>query len=263
MSAGLDSLGSVEFANVLSQKLGLQMPGTLVFDYPSVSAVTGYLTAQMLKSAAAAPMSGEPGGKGDWQGGELATLEEEAGAAAVPWSASDRAPRQRHLAMLAIIAHPLMAESLASDKVTATLCVCMRGWCRTGATLHSQPPSLLTQPTCGLRGTSCHLPSQHPCMCLLPCTLLQPGLPAADCIHRVPLERWDLDHAEQLLGDALTLSAQFGAFMRDVELFDSAAHGLSAAEATAMDPQHRLVPAAALACPTQMAAVPIQLKQDR
>jgi len=62
-----------------------------------------------------------------------------------------------------------------------------------------------------------------------------------DRIHRVPLERWDLDGAEHLpgMGDPLTLSAQFGAFMRDVDLFDAAAYGLSAAEAAAMDPQHR------------------------
>ena len=31
---------------------------------------------------------------------------------------------------------------------------------------------------------------------------------SADRIQRVPLERWDLDQAEALQGDALTLSAQ-------------------------------------------------------
>lgn len=30
----------------------------------------------------------------------------------------------------------------------------------------------------------------------------------SDAIHRVPLERWDLDQAEALQGDALTLAAQ-------------------------------------------------------
>lgn len=43
MSAGLDSLGSVEFANILSRQFGMQMPGTLVFDYPTVNAVSAYL----------------------------------------------------------------------------------------------------------------------------------------------------------------------------------------------------------------------------
>jgi acyl carrier protein len=52
MSAGLDSLGSVEFSNVLAQKLSVAMPGTLVFDYPSISAVTDFLAAQMAKKIA-------------------------------------------------------------------------------------------------------------------------------------------------------------------------------------------------------------------
>lgn len=63
---------------------------------------------------------------------------------------------------------------------------------------------------------------------------------AADHIQRIPLERWDLDLPEALPGgDALALPAQFGAFMAGVDLFDAAAFGLSAAEAAAMDPQHR------------------------
>ena len=53
MSAGLDSLGSVEFSNVLASKLGIQMPGTLVFDYPSVALVTDYLVSQIDNSAEA------------------------------------------------------------------------------------------------------------------------------------------------------------------------------------------------------------------
>lgn len=67
-----------------------------------------------------------------------------------------------------------------------------------------------------------------------------PGVPSADLIQRAPLERWDLDLAEALPGgDPLTLSAQFGAFMADIDLFDAAAYALSATEAAAMDPQHR------------------------
>eukprot|EP00889_Picochlorum_renovo_P006745 jgi/Picre1/33775/NNA_001254.t1 len=47
MSAGLDSLGSVEFANVLAQKFSLQMPATLVFDYPSVRSIAEFLMDQV------------------------------------------------------------------------------------------------------------------------------------------------------------------------------------------------------------------------
>ena len=47
MAAGLDSLGSVEFSNVLAQKFSMQMPGTLIFDYPSAKAVTEFLLTQV------------------------------------------------------------------------------------------------------------------------------------------------------------------------------------------------------------------------
>ena len=47
MDAGLDSLGAVELRNSLAQVVGLDVPGTLVFDYPSVSALAGYLGSQV------------------------------------------------------------------------------------------------------------------------------------------------------------------------------------------------------------------------
>ena len=172
MSAGLDSLGSVEFVNVLSQKLGLQMSSTLVFDYPSVNAVTEFLTAQMLKSAAAAAA---PGAAGE---SAVACREQEVGLHGIA-SVGLAPAQQRYLAILAVVARPLMAEAFVSEDV------------------------------------------------------------AADSIHRVPLERWDLDYSDMPQGANSTLSAQFGAFMQDVDLFDGAAYGLTGAEAAAMDPQHR------------------------
>jgi hypothetical protein len=43
MDSGLDSLGAVEFRSSLEARLSLQLPPTLVFDYPSLSAIVGYL----------------------------------------------------------------------------------------------------------------------------------------------------------------------------------------------------------------------------
>ena len=47
MDAGLDSLGAVELRNGLAKSVGMELPGTLVFDYPSVTALAGYLSQQM------------------------------------------------------------------------------------------------------------------------------------------------------------------------------------------------------------------------
>ena len=47
MEAGLDSLGAVELRNALSAKFGAELPATLIFDYPSISALAGFLGSQL------------------------------------------------------------------------------------------------------------------------------------------------------------------------------------------------------------------------
>jgi len=46
---GLDSLMAVELRSVLSTDLGRSLPSTLVFDYPTLAALAGYLAEQVFE----------------------------------------------------------------------------------------------------------------------------------------------------------------------------------------------------------------------
>ncbi|MET8800782.1 type I polyketide synthase [Nocardia sp. NPDC004568] len=52
---GFDSLGGVDFRNRLSTVTGLQLPSTLVFDYPTLADMAGYLYEQLAAAVPAVP----------------------------------------------------------------------------------------------------------------------------------------------------------------------------------------------------------------
>merc|ERR1711970_12286 len=43
MEAGLDSLGVVELRNTISSSVGVQLPSTVILDYPSINALTAFI----------------------------------------------------------------------------------------------------------------------------------------------------------------------------------------------------------------------------
>ena len=45
--AGVDSLGAVELRNKLEASLGIELPATITFDYPTTSALASFLATRM------------------------------------------------------------------------------------------------------------------------------------------------------------------------------------------------------------------------
>lgn len=54
MASGLDSLASVELQNVLQASYSVRLPATLALDYPSVTAIAGYIHSKLAATAGAA-----------------------------------------------------------------------------------------------------------------------------------------------------------------------------------------------------------------
>lgn len=90
MEAGLDSLSAVELRNSLEATFRMDLPATLMFDYPSIAALASFIATRAAESAAAeavgsqaAGMSG-PGSSagGDWSHGGVQHLDERSAPAA-------------------------------------------------------------------------------------------------------------------------------------------------------------------------------------
>ena len=54
MAAGLDSLGATELQQGLADALGMELPSTLVFDYPTINAMAEFLASKLGQAAAPA-----------------------------------------------------------------------------------------------------------------------------------------------------------------------------------------------------------------
>ena len=47
MSAGLDSISGTEFTNTLARQFEIELPPTLLFDYPTIESMAGFIAEAM------------------------------------------------------------------------------------------------------------------------------------------------------------------------------------------------------------------------
>lgn len=59
---GIDSIGAVELRNSLSSTLGIKLPATAMFDYPTVGAMIGYVNSTIAKQLSGRGATGVPSG---------------------------------------------------------------------------------------------------------------------------------------------------------------------------------------------------------
>jgi acyl transferase domain-containing protein/NADPH:quinone reductase-like Zn-dependent oxidoreductase/acyl carrier protein len=268
MSAGLDSLSSVEFRNTLESKLGLQLPSTLVFDYPSINAIAQHVGSTLAEEAVAA--GGAGGGAADFsQVDELQLMQNEImdavktvlrlsmspedhfSTAGVDISTTGarflRALEARLSVKLpsnlleicptpAVLTEYLCSTPVESSAVTSASATAGDYSSRTSTAVIPTRGGLLQDYTSSAATATVSVVGM---VSRLPGNALQHGDPTSiDACRSITLDRWDTDNQAWLTGG---MAVRFAGLISQVADFDAFSFGVPESEAVLMDPQQRLV----------------------
>ena len=274
MAAGLDSLGMVELRNALQNKLGLQLPSTLVFDYPTADDITAYITSQLSAATDAvvqAPIESAtitdimPGSQQQQQQDNtssvlmsphvLTPVIQEVVAQVIGMTPAGDAPLMAagldSLGMVEVrntlqnrlglqLPTTLLFDYPSVDSISSfisqRLITDTPVAQSTTQAMLTQPPSMLSMPQ--------HDGAQSQTMVVTAMATAAPqaalqSTAAVDSVAPVPLSRWDVDTV--LDGLFTGPAVRFGSYLSNPAAFAAAAFSTSDAEAVFMDPQQRLL----------------------
>jgi 3-oxoacyl-(acyl-carrier-protein) synthase len=265
MEIGMDSLAVVGFRNALASSLEdeVTLQDTLVFDYPTIDAISSHLmrTVSIDVGDAMKKNAGYAVARRAHEDTCALVLSAACDATGIPPSEIPLNQPLMECGMdsLAVVGFRNILEALLGGETTlrdtlvfdfptvnaiarhldvSYIDVCPNAEPLGDQTYHSQRFLSARQSNVSVLSSSFNLPLGLSSEVSV-YNLLDSGGVA---VSNAPLERWDIEsHSTRGLTVSARSAIRYGGFVPDIELFDASRFGLSRAEAIAMDPQQRML----------------------